>query len=610
MKQIMRLLLACAIGVVFTQATSAANSDPIGKNLFNPNRMHIHENGMYTFMPMDVEGETTYTFSMPRPNYIGAMQVTVHDGETTYIDQTTTQSSVCYDDFDRVTCSFTTNHDVASLWLEFESYDPSMFDLYIVHYGLMYFQLEIGETWTEYEPYEGTSVSEAPEFQGNGTLITSYTTTLSLEAIIGTHITAYDDIDGDVSDNIIALEDDYTGNETSVGVYDVLLEVSDSSGNTAQFLLTVHVIDDVPPIIEGPEHLVVDVEASPPLEAIIAEHFMFTDEVDGTLETYAIVDTDYEPHMRKLGLHTVTLAIEDASGNETQKSFTIEVVDIEAPEIAGPSNLAVMMSEPYATLDALIETHFTITDNHTETHTIDVLILSHDVPEAFASSGHYSMTIQATDASGNVSERTIAIEIYDDIPPIIEGPTVLEISYTTPMPLADMMAMLMVSDNDADLTPEDIIVKHDGYTDHATSPGVYAVEFSVHDGNNESRHTIYITVIDDVAPVFTVGERIVVEEGTVLSSQMLIDLLVSEEEIASRQPTRAEVERIRPLDTPGHYAYVVRLQNEEAHEWVETIYVEHLMIEPDGHTKPFVSVMIGISTTIIIVGVIWFIKRR
>ncbi len=609
MKKSIKILLACAIAFTLSQGIRAASSEPAGKNLFNPQRMHVHDDGMYSFMPMTVEGGTTYTFSMPRPSHIGDMYVHVYDEHTTYVDQTTQDTGICVDDFDRFTCTFSTHHDTTELFFTFDSLSPPHFAQYMHHYGFMYFQLEVGETWTAFEPYEGIESSEPPTFQGSGVLITSYTTSLLLDDIIGHHITAYDDIDGDLSDEIVAVDDNYSGNETSVGEYDVLLEVSDTSGNTSQFLLTVHVVDDVPPTIDGPEEIIVDVESALALSQIIDEYFTFSDEIDGDILDYDVVSSDYDPTARELGQHHVTIAIEDAAGNQAEKAFTIAVVDNDAPDIKGPGAITLLMSDPYPSLEAIIDEHFTITDNHTSVDGIDVIIVTHDIPDDFAVAGDYSFTLRATDASGNTTERTIDVEIYDDVPPVIDGPEVIEVSYTSPLTLHDIIETLSVSDNHYNLSIQDVYVLTDSYTTDAEIPGVYVVEVGVTDGNNETRHTIYVSVIDDVPPIFTVSERIIVEEGTALNAKTLVSLLMREEAVARQNPTTADIKHIRPLDTPGHYAYTILLQNDDDVEWIETVLVERIATRGDDTRRlrsPHIVAATGITVTL---GLI-VLKRR
>jgi len=79
---------------------------------------------------------------------------------------------------------------------------------------------------------------------------TSYADPITV-AEIQAELSVFDNVDGDLTDDIIVDTDEYTGNETTLGDYDVIFSVSDSSDNISYITVTVTVVDDVAPALSG-----------------------------------------------------------------------------------------------------------------------------------------------------------------------------------------------------------------------------------------------------------------------------------------------------------------------------------------------------------------------
>ena len=60
-----------------------------------------------------------------------------------------------------------------------------------------------------------------------------------LKTVLG--LEAYDDYDGNITNNLFIQEDHYTGNENVVGEHIVIYQAADSSNNTASFTATIKV---------------------------------------------------------------------------------------------------------------------------------------------------------------------------------------------------------------------------------------------------------------------------------------------------------------------------------------------------------------------------------
>ena len=449
--------------------------------------------------------------------------------------------------------------------------------------------------------------SEA-HFQGSGTLLTRYTTTLLIDDIIGTYITAHDDYDGDLTDNIVIVSDNYSGNETTIGDYEVLLSVEDSSGNTTEFLLDIQVYDDVPPVITGPDKISFPTGASDPLELIISGHFVIIDDVDGLIMEFDIIEDEYSHDRVTLGERTVTFSAEDSSGNVAEKTFIIDVVDETEPMIDGPTEIILYLSETNSMEN--IMALYTITDNYTADEDLVVEWLDWDLPENFDMTGEYQTILKVTDESGNVSTQNVSIEIYDDVPPVLTGPTSLSFCYSEMMSLDDIYDLIEVSDNYLNLTMNDVFTVEKTYHPESGLIGTFKIVFEVSDENHTVSHTVNITVHDKIPPVFLLDNRIIVDAGSPMSVEQLYNLVIDNADFEDFEPVglRYSDDVSWLFNEPGLHVINVELFDQEDEFIVYEIVLE--VIEPNTDHQSSYRLLIGLGIIITSIASLIVLKRR
>ncbi len=556
MKKILVLsltFLVCSFG----RGLHGEDSVPGGKNILNPAIVETDRetDSFRTTSPLAVEAGTPYTFSMIAV-YQNDIRIASKDG-TIHIDENVSDPDVCLElDDDRIACTFTPTSEAIQIEVS-EDYAAQ----YYSHHGAdeIELQLEEGETATSYAPYEAVYPSD-PEFSGSGLFVMSYEEATPIEDIVAEHITAYDEIDGDLSDEIVIAEDAYTGNEDAVGEYPVRLEVSDSSGNTAYFDLTIIVKDEIPPKIEGPSEIVVDVDETLSLETIIEEHFHFYDDHDGIITDYEIITDDYSAKKDVLGAKEVEIRVTDESENETEKLFTIDIVDVTPPVIEGPEAIEILLSDP-SSLEEILSL-FTPEDNHTPTADMEITT-SADIEDFLYIAGEHTMHLYTEDASGNQAEREVSVIVIDDVPPVIGGMAHMRISYTESLDVDALREELAVSDNHDTLTTDDIFIETN--TVDEGEVGVYEIVFAVKDAAlNKATHKVVIEIIDDAPPEFGFSDEIVVTTGASLSEEDILAHLRnrSGDDFEPVEMKVLEEDYSDNKDTPGDYSYIVELRNE------------------------------------------------
>ena len=129
-------------------------------------------------------------------------------------------------------------------------------------------------------------------------------------------IKAYDETDGDLTDQIAVDTDNYTANMSVLGNHTFTISVSDSSGNKTTAVINIYVADVTKPVIVG----------SPTAVTI------------GYKETWNI--DGYTTNKTKLGTYNVVYSVKDSSGNEGTFNKPVTVIDNVKPLFDGPLTIA------------------------------------------------------------------------------------------------------------------------------------------------------------------------------------------------------------------------------------------------------------------------------
>ncbi len=553
------MLLAITIK---TQAATYSNYLPGGKNYLNPENFRLSNQTIETKEAFKVLPSQTYTLTYPGDDMFFDSHVTIGGGSgATYADGIAMGLSQCDVDQYFVTCTFTTNSNETALYLRVTSTGAPQFYNY---YGLGEMQLEEGSFSTSHEAYIAPEIDVSePTFSESGAFILSYLDQTPIEVIIGNHITVHDEIDGDLSNQIMIEQDYYTNHEHEIGSYLVKLSATDSSGNKATFDLTVLVKDEIAPVIDGPSSLNISVNNAPLVDNLIQQYYTINDGYDGLLG-YDITNDTYSVNKHMLGTSNVTFRATDGSSNSSTKSVSISIIDDVAPSIEGDSVLISPMSNPL-TINDILATQ-TVSDNYSNLSMADTI-----VTDLYSSNIHqigtYTVTLKAEDSSGNSTTKIINIDVIDDVVPVISGPVTYVDSYASDVTLDDIISLLSISDNNDQLTVNNLVVSSDEFTNRTSEVGTFIVVFELVDqAGNKGTHQVEITLVDDMPPVIYVDSYIInVSTNTSFSSSDALRLMLTSQELSP-----GEYEMTTLIDeyhgnekTEGSYLYKVLFTSEE-----------------------------------------------
>ena len=216
--------------------------------------------------------------------------------------------------------------------------------------------------------------------------------------------TAQDDVDGDVSANIVI---DASAVDTStVGSYAVTYDVNDTAGNAATETRTVNVVDNIAPVITLTGAATINLLVG---DTYTEEGATCTDNYDATCTVVIGGDT---VDTSTVGNYTVTYDATDASGNTaTQVLRTVNVT------VGIILVIPLNGDNPYT-----VEVHSTYTDpgasaTDIEDGTVPVTDDSASINTTIL--GDQTVTYTATDSNGNTSQATRTVKVVDTTAPVI-----------------------------------------------------------------------------------------------------------------------------------------------------------------------------------------------
>ncbi len=575
---------------------------PGGKNYFDPNNFTLRDTLLESNDLIKVKTNTSYVLSLPNNEILGTTYIKI-TGTTTLIEGYTSQLIECSSSDIVDYCIFNTqNDDLISI-----SIDAVDIAQYIDYFGYENFQLEEGTVPTAYEEYIPPFVDvNSPEFSGIATFVKAYYETITVDQIISNHIIAYDEVDGDLTANIVVENDNYSANMYITGEYSVDLSVADSSGNVATMILYIIVKDEVSPTIIGPNEVIINVNNHLNLTQILDSYYSVSDGHDGVVALQVLND-NYTGNESILGSYLVTLYAEDASLNSVQRDITITVQDADAPQLVSSTTQKVNLSQNLNIIDFINTLEFI--DNYDSQSSLTIDLVSED-PFINNLPGEYVVSLIVTDLSNNQSYIDINLTILDDIAPTINGPTNITVSYIDAPIITDILAMFTVSDNIDSMNVNQLQIISDNYQSRTALVGNFIVEFELTDSSgNIATHMLEINLIDNQKPVLYIDQYLVtVTKNATLTGQDVLSMMMNNGEIpnGSYQITTLLNEYNGNEKNPGTYLYQLLFTDEDGNSYQKDLVVK--VIDSDKQENSFKWIRpatLYLMSTIVVIYVVW-----
>ena len=143
-------------------------------------------------------------------------------------------------------------------------------------------------------------------------------------------ITVTDNVDALSYQHLRIINDTYSA-ATTVGVYEITVEVNDFSSNVASQTFSVELYDSQGPKISGPSQLYLYVGDTPLTHRNILDYYVITDDVGVNTSSIQIAHDEYGQNLEP-GVYLMSISARDTTGNISTKDIHIHVIDNRGPE--------------------------------------------------------------------------------------------------------------------------------------------------------------------------------------------------------------------------------------------------------------------------------------
>ena len=219
-----------------------------------------------------------------------------------------------------------------------------------------------------------------------------------------------------------------------------------------------------------------------------------------------MIDDQYTSNAQVVGDYPMTFKVHDSSGNEATHELMIHVVDQEAPVIEGESLMTIGYNQYYEESELL--SMLSVSDNY-DTN-LPIIIESNTYKTNSDLIGTYDVIFSVTDSSNNRTEKTMTIQVVDNIGPMVYlDKSVIQVYEDTILTLEDFAHLLRKTKELDPLEDYRITVRYDSYSKHTSKPGTYHMRLTFTDNKNQSIDKDFeINVIEKHAHDLTFGEQI------------------------------------------------------------------------------------------------------
>ncbi len=184
--------------------------------------------------------------------------------------------------------------------------------------------------------------STSPSIDGQDSYILNYDHDITLQKILN-NLTTSDNVDTNLPLEVVS--DTFSGNEHTLGNYQVVVRTKDLSDNySANKTVNLAVKNQGNSVITAPKEITVPISSPLTLEAL-KERISVVDGYDGEVTNYTIEGFDeYTRTERSVGINTITISYTNSGGNTATAETRINKVDDKAPGIYFDSGYFVMLS--------------------------------------------------------------------------------------------------------------------------------------------------------------------------------------------------------------------------------------------------------------------------
>ncbi len=295
-----------------------------------------------------------------------------------------------------------------------------------------------------------------------------------------------------------------SGSEFPLGTTTITFEAEDEAGNISECSFTITVNDSEAPSLECPENI------SQPNDADICGAIVSFETPTGFDNSgeVEVVQTGGLPSGSEfpVGISTIEFTATDAEGNSATCSFTIEITDDEAPEIAQLNDISVNTDEGIC--GAVV--NFDLPEASDNCGIESVILTEGLEPGSEFPLGSTTVTYTATDNAGNTATSSFNVIVTDNEAPVIAAVETINVS-SDENTCGAMIEIITPSATDNCSVGNVIGTRDDNQDLDAEYPvGTTTITWTVTDENGNQAEPVIqtVTVTDNQAPVIANVEAI------------------------------------------------------------------------------------------------------
>jgi hypothetical protein len=294
-----------------------------------------------------------------------------------------------------------------------------------------------------------------------------------------------------------------SGSAFPIGTTAVTYTAMDAAGNIGSATFSVIVNDTQSPILTTPSDITVNVDAGT-AGAVVTYLATATDNVPGVTISYSTPPGA----LFSVGTTTVTAIATDVAGNMTAGTFSVTVVDNEAPVLSAPATAAAGVTAGQSTgivnfsASAVDVVDGAITPTFTSSPTAGL------APGSAFPIGVTTVAVRAEDQAGNIATQNVIVTVTDGEDPILTIPADITVNTDPASATAVVTYSVTATDNSGAVTP---VLVSGPASGSAFPVGTTAVTWSVTDpSGNIVSDTFNVTVSDNGLPVVSVPADVAV----------------------------------------------------------------------------------------------------
>ncbi|MBN2505013.1 MAG: hypothetical protein JXB20_06705, partial [Bacilli bacterium] len=224
-------------------------------------------------------------------------------------------------------------------------------------------------------------------------------------------LSASDNYDGDITSSITLVEDRYSLSSQQLGVYEMDFSVTDSSGNTGYYTVQIEVTDEESPVISGVDTIVLNYDSFMSIDEVKAG-LNVIDNYDGVLSGLTLMSDTYSSSFNVLGSYSMIFEVFDSSGNRSEKTVNITVVDEIGPLVYFDCSIIQVYND---TVLALGDIAFLLSKSQElePEENYNVIVVYDSYTNHANTPGTYHLSLDFENESGDVYSKTLQIRVKE-----------------------------------------------------------------------------------------------------------------------------------------------------------------------------------------------------